>query len=206
MIDSTKFAHASTYDVYVNRETMALFKRKSRNRKGDITEDELVPLKLYVSFNGYIKFNDYRTNGKICISYIYADAFPEQVGRFQDHLDDFISFCELDHINGHTTIESNFPSNLEWSTPRLNRARTSRRIDLSTVDEKRRKRLLQHRDHMRKKRTDKEYVAQERIKDAERKLKKYYETKPLRQQQANEINAQMELLCKKSGSDNPKTN
>lgn len=200
MIDSKKFAHASTYDVYVNRETMALFKRKSRNRKGDITEDELVPLKLYVSFNGYIRFTDYRTSKQTCISYIYADAFPDQVGRFQDHLDDFVSFCELDHINGHTTIESNFPSNLEWSTPRLNRARTSRRIDLSTVDEKRRKRLLQHRDHMRQKRADKEYVTQERIKDAERKRNKYYETKSLRQQQAKDLNAQMELLCKKSGS------
>ena len=205
MIDLTKYAHAPTYDVYVNRETMALLKRKNRHRKGDITEDELVPLKLYVSFNGYIRFNDFRTNSKICISYIYADAFPEQVGRFQDHLDDFISFCELDHINGHTTIESNWPSNLEWSTPRLNRARTSRRIDLSTVDEKRRNRLLQHREHMRKKRTDREYVAQERLKDAARKLKKYHETKSLCKQQANDLNAQMELLCKKSGSDTQKS-
>lgn len=206
MIDLTKYALAPTYDVYVNRETMALLKRKSRNRKGDITEDELVPLKLYVSFNGYIKFDDYRTNHKICISYIYADAFPDRVQGWEDHIADFVTYSELDHLHGHDTIESNYPENLRWTSVRVNRSRTSRTVDLSHVDEKRKNYLLQHREYMRNRRaTDREWLEAERRKDAERKLKRYYETKSLCQQQANELNAQMELLCKKSGSDTRKT-
>ena len=202
MINSEKYAYSPIYDIYVSRETMGLLKRKSRNRKGEIDESELVPVKLYTTFNGYIKFH--HNSRLVGIQYIYADAFPEQVGRYQDHLDDFISFCELDHINGHTTLESNFPSNLEWSTPRLNRARTSRRVDRSQVSDAHRKRLDQQCEYYRKCREDKEWVAEHRRRDCERKKRYYDERKEQNKLHSVEVNLQMESLCKKSGSDNPK--
>lgn len=203
MINPEKYAYSPIYDVYVSRETMGLLKRKSRKRKGEIDESELVPVKLYTTFNGYIKFH--HKGGLVGIQYIYADAFPEQVGRYQDHLDDFVSFCELDHINGHTTIESNFPSNLEWSTPRLNRARTSRRIDRSQVSDAQRKRLERQREYYMKCREDKEWVAEQRRKDCERKKRYHNENKEQNKLHSAEVNLQMELLCKKSGSGTPKT-
>lgn len=203
MINPEKYAYSPIYDVYVSRETMGLLKRKSRKRKGEIDESELVPVKLYTTFNGYIKFHH---RGRLVgIQYIYADAFPEQVGRYQDHLDDFVSFCELDHINGHTTIESNFPSNLEWSTPRLNRARTSRRVDRSQVSDAQRKRLERQREYYLKCREDKEWVAEQRRKDCERKKRYHNENKEQNKLHSAEVNLQMELLCKKSGSATQKT-
>lgn len=202
MINSEKYAYSPIYDVYVSRETMGLLKRKSRKRKGEIDESELVPVKLYTTFNGYIKFHN---KGRLVgIQYIYADAFPDKVGRYQDHLDDFVSFCELDHINGHTTLESNFPDNLEWSTPRLNRARTSRRVDRSQVSDAHLKRLERQREYYMKCREDKEWVAERRRKDAERKRRYNDERKEQNKLHSAEVNIQMELLCKKSDSGNPK--
>ena len=203
MINPEKYAYSPIYDIYVSRDTMGLLKRKSRKRKGEIDESELVPVKLYTTFNGYIKFH--HKGCLVGIQYIYADAFPEQVGRYQDHLDDFVSFCELDHINGHTTIESNFPSNLEWSTPRLNRARTSRRVDLSQVSDAHRKRLERQSKYYKKCREDKEWVAEHRKKDAERKRRYHEENTERNKLLSATVNLQMELLCKKSGSGNPKT-
>ena len=202
MINSEKYAYSPIYDIYVSRETMGLLKRKSRNRKGDIDESELVPVKLYTTFNGYIKFH--HNSRLVGIQYIYADAFPDKVGRYQDHLDDFVSFCELDHINGHTTLESNFPSNLEWSTPRLNRARTSRRVDRSQVSDTHLKRLERQREYYMKCREDKEWVAERRKKDAERKRRYNDERKAQNKLHSAEVNLQMVLLCKKSDSGNPK--
>lgn len=200
MIDSTKYAYSPLYDVYVSRETMLLYKRNSRRRKTEIKEDELVLLKLYINIGDYITFNDTIHHNKTGIWHIFADAFPERVTNYADHLADFITFSEIDHLNGHNTYESNFPENLRWSSPRVNRARTSRTLNLADMSSKQRERVLKKRKQSYDRWFDPEKIDEHRRKDAERKLRRYYETKSLRKQQADELNAKLaELAAKTTG-------
>ena len=195
MINKSRFAYCPTYDLYINRETMIIFKRCNRRRKSEITEDELVPLKLRVRHNGYFVFNDFRTGKPVGIQYAYADAFPERVQGWQDHMADFITYSELDHLHGHDTLESNFPEHLRWTSRRVNRARTSQTVDLSTVDEKRKKQLLKDRERFRRYREDKKWLKKKRERDAEYRRRKYAETKDMRKRQTEELNAKIAKLA-----------
>ena len=189
MIDKSKFAYAPTYDLYINRETMIVYKRCNRRRKTEITEDELIPLNLRVFHNGYFKFYDYRTGNA------YADAFPERVQGWADHMADFITYSELDHLHGHETLESNFPEHLRWTSRRVNRARTSQTVDLSTVDEKRKEQLIKDRERFRRYREDKKWLKKKRARDAEYRRRKYAETKELRKRQTEELNAKIAKMA-----------
>lgn len=201
MIDKEKYAYAPTYDLYVNRKTMIVYKRCNRRRKTEITEDELIPLNLRVIHNGYFMFHDSLQDKPVGVQYAYADAFPERVQGWQDHMADFITYSELDHLHGHETLESNFPENLRWTSRRVNRARTSQTVDLSTVDDKRRERLLKDRERHRRYREDKKWLKRKRERDAEYRRRKYHETKELRKRQTEELNAK---IAKLAGVDNAK--
>lgn len=195
MIDKEKYAYAPTYDLYIHRETMIVYKRCNRRRKSDITEDELIPLTLYVNHNGYFKFYSSLHDKTFGIQYAYADAFPERVQGWEDHLADFITYSELDHLHGHDTLESNFPEHLRWTSRRVNRARTSQTVDLSTVDEKRKERLIKDRERHRRYREDKKWLKKKRERDAEYRRRKYAETKELRKRQTEDLNAKIAKLA-----------
>jgi hypothetical protein len=195
MIDKSRFAYCPTYDLYIHRETMIVYKRCNRARKTEITEEELVPLKLRVVHNGYYTFSDYRTGKQTGIQYAYADAFPDRVQGWEDHLADFITYSELDHLHGHDTLESNFPEHLRWTSSRVNRARTSQTVDLSTVDEKRKKQLIKDRERFRRYREDKKWLKRKRARDAEYRRRKYAETKEMRKRQTEELNAKIAKLA-----------
>lgn len=195
MIDKAKYAYAPTYDLYINRETMIVYKRNSRRRKTEITEDELVPLKLTVNHAGYIKFYDYLHRNLLGIQYAYADAFPDRVQGWEDHLADFVTYSEIDHLHGHDTLESNYPENLRWTSRRVNRARTSQTIDISVLDDNEKQKVLKSRERARRLREDKEWLANKRERDAEYRRRKYQETKLLRKQQTEALNAQIAKLA-----------
>lgn len=201
MIDKDKYAYAPTYDLYVNRETMIVYKRCNRHRKSEITEDELIPLTLRVFHNGYFMFYSSIHHNYVGLQYAYADAYPDRVNGWEDHMADFLNYNELDHLHGHDTLESNFPENLRWTSRKVNRARTSRTVDLSTVDEKRRDSLLKKRERQRRYREDKKWLKQKRERDAEYRRRKYHETKELRKQQTAELNAK---IAKMAGVNNAK--
>jgi hypothetical protein len=192
MISKELYAHSPIYDIYINRETMLPYKRCNRGRKTEIQEDELVLVRLFITHNGYIKF-DARISGNknkrlLGIQYVYADAFPDRVQGWQDHLDDPFTYCELDHLNGHTTLESNFPEHLRWSSVRVNRARTSRRVDESQLDEKQLKRLYKRREYDRKRFKNPEIMAGRRKQQAEYRRRKYAEYKSQRKQETDDLN------------------
>lgn len=207
MINREIYAYAPTYDLYINRKTMIVYKRNNRGRKSEIQEDELVPLRLSVNHNGYYKFSDTIRNKTVGVQYAYADAFPDKVQGFEDHLADFTTFKELDHLHGHDSLESNFPWNLRWTSTKINRARTSQSIDLTLLDDKKREAVLKRRERHRKYREDPEWLANKRQHDAEYRRMRYAETKSLRKQQSDALNeriammdAEYQSLCKKSGS------
>lgn len=195
MIDKEKFAYAPTYDLYVDRNTMIVYKRNNRNRKTEITEQELIPLSLRVIHNGYFTFYSSLHHKVVGLQYAYADAFPDRVQGWEDRLADFITYSELDHLHGHDTLESNYPEHLRWTSRRVNRARTSQTIDLSTVDEKRKNKLLKNREYLREYRKDPEHLRLKRERDAEYRRRKYHETKELRKQQTAELNAKIAKLA-----------
>ena len=195
MIDKEKYAYAPTYDLYVNRKTMIVFKRCNRRRKTEITEDELIPLNLRVFHNGYYMFYSTIHHNHVGLQYAYADAFPERVQGWEDHMADFLTYNELDHLHGHATLESNFPENLRWTSSRVNRARTSKTVDLSTVDEKRKGQLLKRRERQRRYREDKKWLKKKRERDAEYRRRKYAETKELRKRQTEELNAKIAKMA-----------
>lgn len=197
MISTEKYAYAPTYDLYIDRKTMIVYKRCSRRRKTEITEDELVPLRLTVNHNGYFLFDAFR-KGRTGIQYAYADAFPERVQGWQDHLADFVTYSELDHLHGHDTLEMNFPEHLRWTSVRVNRARTSHSIDISELDDKKKQKVLKSRERDRRRRENKEWLARKRQRDAEYRRRKYAETKSLRKQQTDALNAMIARIAAKS--------
>lgn len=189
-IDTTKYTYTKKYDIYFDLKTRLPYKRVNRNRKSEITEEELVPVKLYVAYDGYIKFNapGYWKVG-IYHAFADADAFKPLVGRYKDHDADPDTFSELNHKNGvHDTYESNFPENLEWTSVRVNRAMTCRTRSLADMDEAKRAKVIKDRDRTRLRRMDREYREKERAADRARKKRYRDERKPLRQKQSTELN------------------
>lgn len=198
MIDPTKYRKSKKYDIYFNVETRVPYKRCNRNRKTEIQESELVQLKLRRQYDNYIHF-DISIEGRshsVGIYRAFADAFPELVDHQAEHDFDPETYSELNHKNGiHDTWESNFPENLEWTSPRVNRAMTCRTRSLSEMDEKERNRVIKKRDKNRERRMDPEYRERERAADRERKRKYREENKLLRQQQSAELNEMLASIA-----------
>ena len=197
MITNPNLSYSPKYDVYVDRNTHAIYKRNNRHRKTEITDEELVLVKLYVKYNDYIQINTrgQKCSTKVGIHRVYADAFPELVENHELHELDPETYCEIDHKNHvHNTLESNWCDNLRWVSPRINRADTSRRITVPT-DEKHLARLLYYRDYYRKRRQDPEMIKKRRAKDAERKRKYHHANKDKRKAEAELLNAQMAKLA-----------
>ena len=191
-IENTRLRYSSKYDVYVDVDTMVIYKRCSRNRKTEITDSELVPLRLWIKYNGYIMFHDSLTNHSHGVYYIYADTFPELVQHSEMHELDPDTYCELDHVNHvHDTIESNYPQNLRWVSPRINRADTSRRV-ITPADEKHLATLVRRRQRYQERKQDPEWLANSRKKDAERKRRYYYERKDAMLAKQEAVNAEMQ--------------
>lgn len=200
MIENKNMIYSPTYDCYVDSSTMLIYKRSNRGRKSEITDDELVLVKLRVKYNGYILCNTAYTDGRnktVGIWRIFADVFPEQIHGWEYHQADPDNFCELDHVNGHETYESNFPSNLSWTTPRINRARTNRtkNIFADGVTEAERNKILKKRKYYHDHKNDPEWMARKRKSDADRKKAKYKETKELRRKQSAELNEQIRQIA-----------
>lgn len=190
-INNQTYAYSPLYDCYVDRVSMVIYKRNNRQRKTEIQESELVPIKLSVNYNGYIMTYATPLHKTVGIWRIYADAFPESVHCYNLHLADPVTFCEIDHCEkGHLTIESNYPENLRWTTPKLNRAFRSNTLDVASPDmtEKERERIMKNRERVRKYRE--EHIDELRKQDAARKRKYYHERKGLRRQQSIDINIQ----------------
>lgn len=189
-INNQTYAYSPLYDCYIDRVSMVIYKRNNRQRKTEIQESELVPIKLSVNYNGYIMTYSSVNHKTVGIWRIYADAFPESVHCYNLHLADPVTFCEIDHCGemGHSTIESNYPEHLRWTTPKLNRAFRSNTRDVASPDmtDKERERILKNRERVRKYRE--EHLDEMRKQDAERKRKYYHERKGLRRQQSIEIN------------------
>ena len=188
MISTEKYAYSQKYDVYVDRSTRVIYKRNSRRRKTEIQEEELVPVKLAYQFGRYIQctVKDSKTKG---IYHVFADAFPELVKNADLHDLDPETYCELDHINHiHDTYESNFPENLQWISPRVNRALTSRTKSLSELDDAARERTIKHREASYKRWFDPEKIEHNRKLDRERKRRYRESTKSLRKQESAELN------------------
>lgn len=199
MIENKNMIYSPTYNRYVDSSTMVIYKRQNCNRKSEITDAELIPIKISVRYNGYLSTKVCMDNKTLDVGIwrIFADAFPEQVHCWENHEADPDNFCELDHINGHETYASNFPSNLRWTTPRLNRARTTRTKDIFAegVTEAERKKILKRRKYYHDHKNDPEWMERRRKNDADRKKAKYYSTRELRRQQADELNEQIRQLA-----------
>ena len=193
MISTEKYAYSKQYDVYVDRSTRVIYKRNSRRRKTEIQEEELVPVKLTYQYDRYIKC-DAINKKRIGIYHIFADAFPHLVKGADLHELDPETYCELDHINHvHDTYESNFPENLQWISPRVNRALTSRTKSLSEMDDAARERTIKRREASYKRWFDPEKIEHNRKLDRERKRRYRESTKSLRKQESAELN---EMIAK----------
>ena len=194
-ITNPNLLYSATYDVYVDQTTLVIYKRKSRNRKTEITDEELVLLPLRMNDNRYIVFNDYcRRNIPTCISYIFADVFPDRVGDYYLHMLDPETFSELDHRDHvHDTYESNFPECLRWTSATINRADTSRtRYTDKDIDDKTAHRLKSRRDYYHKAKQDPEKLAKLRSQWAETKRRRYAKAKDQMKQWSADVNAEMQ--------------
>lgn len=194
-ITNPNLLYSATYDVYVDKTTMCIYKRCNRHRKTEITDEELVLLPLRVNDNRYIVFNDYRrNNAPKCISYIFADVFPERVGDYYLHLMDPETFRELDHRDHvHDTYESNFPERMRWTSATINRADTSRtRYTDKDLDDKTAKRLKRSRDYYHNAKQDPEKLAKLRRQWAETKRRRYANAKGQLKQWQDAVNAEMQ--------------
>lgn len=197
-ITNPDFIYVAKYDIYVQRSTRTFWKRCHRGRKTEITEDELVLMdKFDYSTTDYIRVGtkiDGCKRRNVCISYVFAEAFPELVGNAYLHALDPETLCEINHKSHvHNTWESNYPENLEWTTPRINRADTSKRV--VDADEKRAERLRKQREYNRKRRSNPELLAKQRAWEADYRRKQYHETKPLRKQQAEQLAEQLQTVA-----------
>ena len=99
-ITNPDFIYVAKYDIYVQRSTRLFYKRCNRGRKTEITEDELVLMEKY-SFNptDYIQLR-IGIDGKVCsdcVSYVFAEAFPELVGNAELHEKYPYLYTELNH-------------------------------------------------------------------------------------------------------------
>jgi hypothetical protein len=104
-------------------------------------------------------------------------------------------YTELNHKSHvHNTWESNFPENIEWQIPSINRADTSKNVEKNNPDDKRLRRSKQKKDWYQKKKQDPEWLENHRRKDAANRRRQYHETKPLRKQQAEQLAAQLQEM------------
>lgn len=202
-ITNPDYIYVAKYDIYVQRSTRLFYKRCHRGRKTEITEDELVLMDNFLfSTTEYIRMK-LKVGGKICndcISYVFAEAFPELVGNADSHAKYPYLYTELNHKSHvHNTWESNFPENLEWQIPSINRADTSRNVEKNNPDDKRLRRSKQAKDWYQKKKQDPEWLEKHRQRDAANKRRLYHETRSLRKQQEYELAEQ--LLRKQQADD-----
>lgn len=195
-ITNPDFIYVAKYNIYVQRSTRLFYKRCHRGRKTEITDDELVLMdKFHITSDEYIHLN-LRVDGKVCsdcISYVFAEAFPELVGNADLHAKYPYLYTELNH-KSHKTGEwsDNYPENLEWLPESINRADTSRNVEKNNPDDKRLKQSRRHKDWYQKKKQDTEWLDRKRKYDAARRRKLYQETRPLRKQQANHLAEQLQ--------------
>jgi len=203
-ITNPDYIYVAKYDIYVSRSTRMFYKRCHRGRKTEITEDELVLMKNFqFSTTEYINLNSLWVCGKSChdcISYVFAEAFPERVGNADLHAKYPYLYTELNHKNHvHNTWESNYPENLEWLPVSINRADISTNVEKNNPDDKRLRRSKYDKDRYQKKKQDPEWLAKSRERDAARKRKYYHERRPIRKQQ--EAMLAEELLRKQQADD-----
>jgi len=193
MIKNTNLIYSAQFDLYVDQTTMVIYKRNNRHRKTEIDDSELIPLPLICSHNKYIRFRDYKTGSAVCISYVFADVFPERVGNHELHLLDPETFSELDHVDHvHDTYESNFPERMRWTSATVNRADTSRtKYTKADIDEKTAKRLKRKREKYAEMKQDPEQLAKNRAKWAAYKRRKYAEIKDHRKEWNDAVNEEM---------------
>lgn len=199
-ITNPDYIYVAKYDIYVQRSTRTFWKRCNRNRKTEITEDELVLMEKYwISANEYIKLNGFSVCGKkcnVCISYVFAEAFPELVGNADLHAKYPYLYTELNHKNHvHNTWESNYPENLEYLPVSINRADISTNVEKNNPDDKRLRISKYNKDYYQKKKQDPEWLANSRKRDAARKRKYYHDTKSLRKQQEDQLAAQLQEIA-----------
>lgn len=202
-ITNPDFIYVAKYDMYVQRSTRTFWKRCNRGRKTEITEDELVLMDNFLfDTSEYIRLRLW-VNGKTCndcISYVFAEAFPELVGNADLHAKYPYLYTELNHKNHkHDTWESNYPENLEWLPASINRADTSRNVEKNNPDEKRLRHSKRMKDWYQKKKQDPEWVNRRRKHNAELRRKQYHETRSLRKQQEEQLAEQ--LLRKQQADD-----
>lgn len=193
-IENPNLAYSPTYDVYVDRNNYAIYKRNNRHRKTEIVDSELIPLTLHPAYNGYVMFYDSARRTSRGIYYIYADAFPELVEGSDLHQMDPDTYCQIDHKDHvHDTLESNFPKNLRWVSAKINHADTSRRV--IDASESKRKQLDRQKAYYQRKKQDPEWMEHRRAVCAANKLSKYYENKEKTKAQKALLNAQMAKLA-----------
>jgi len=198
-ITNPDYIYVPKYDIYVSRSTRLLYKRCHRGRKTEITEDELVLMdKFMFNTTEYIKLRLW-VNGKQCndcISYVFAEAFPELVGNADLHAKYPYLYTELNHKNHvHNTWESNYPECMEWLPVSVNRADISTNVEKNNPDDKRLRRSKYDKDRYQKKKQDPDWLAKKRKRDAEYDLKRYHETKSIRKQQEENLAAQLQTLA-----------
>lgn len=198
-ITNPDFIYVPKYDIYVQRSTRTFWKRCNRRRKTEITEDELVLIenfrfspteyiRLYISLGGKLRCD--------CISYVFAEAFPELVGNADLHAKYPYLYTELNHKNHvHNTWESNYPENIEWLPVSINRADISTNVEKNNPDDKRLRISKYKKDYYQKKKQDPEWIAKKRKRDAEHDRKRYYETKSLRKRQEDQLAAQLQAVA-----------
>jgi hypothetical protein len=193
------YIYVAKYDIYVSRSTRLFYKRCNRGRKTEITDDELVLMdKFFFSTTEYIRLQ-LKLGGKTCadcISYVFAEAFPELVGNADLHAKYPYLYTELNHKgHKHDTWESNYPECLEWQIPSINRADTSRNVEKNNPDDKRLRRSKQQKDWYQKKKQDPEWLAKHRQSSAEHTRRRYHVTKSLRVQQAEQLAEQLQTVA-----------
>ena len=203
-ITNPDYIYVAKYDIYVSRSTRMFYKRCHRGRKTEITEDELVLMGNFMySTTEYIKLRLW-VGGKVCsdcISYVFAEAFPERVGNADLHAKYPYLYTELNHKNHvHNTWESNYPENLEWQIPSINRADISTNVEKNSPDEKRLRRSKYQKDYYQKKKQEPEWLEKHRQRDAANKRRMYHETRSLRKSQEAALAEQL-LLRKQQADD-----
>lgn len=201
-ITNPDLIYVAKYDIYVSRSTRTFYKRCHRGRKTEITDSELVLMdKFLFSTTEYIRLK-HKIGGKTCndcISYVFAEAFPELVGNADLHEKYPYLYTELNHKNHvHNTWESNYPECMEWQIPSINRADTSRNVEKNDPNDRRLLRSKRKKEWYQKKKLDSEWMDKKRKREAEYRMNQYYETKPLRKQQEAELAEQ--LLRKQQAS------
>lgn len=198
-ITNPDFIHAAKYDIYVQSSTRTFWKRCNRGRKTEITDDELVLIdKFEYTPTDYIRVRVPNNVGvKKGVYYVFAEAFPKLVGNADLHEKYPYLYTELNHKSHvHNTWESNYPENLEWQIPSINRADTSKNVEKNNPDDKRLRKSKQHKDwYQKKKKQDPEWVAKRRKQQAEYRTKQYHETKSLRKQQTEQLAAQLQKIA-----------